>query len=263
MAAYWAPASAAISAWLTAVTGYPAVRANLNVKRPTGRYLTYLRTSGALPQGPLLTSGVECPNVQDRVVTVTVDTPAPGSVSIDLIESGVRTTYSYTNAGGENSQDMRDGLLAELAAAAAVVADDGDARLTITGDFGYENESGCTAVVNQDELLVDRYTPTTLTLSVQSFVDAPAPDALADAYDPDAVSILETVVESLATDAIAGLQALDIEPMSATAPVDISQLIGTEIQGRAAVTITFRLLLSSQHTTPRLTAADDPAVTTP
>lgn len=254
-----------MSAWLTAVTGETAVRADLNVKRPSGaRYLTYKRITGALPLGPVGRAGVEVLTLQDRVVELTVDSPAPAAVSVDLIEAGARTTYSYTNAGGENSQEMRDGLLAELASATAVAAAGPDARLTITGDFGHENEAGCVAVVQQDELLADRCGLVEFGLSVQAFRDDPGPDALPAAYDPDAMALVEQVIDSLGDrEAIAGLTALDVEPIAATAPQDITALIGTEMQSRAVTTITFRALQTSQRTVPRLTAADDPSVTLP
>lgn len=260
----WASISAALSAWLSAVTGVTAVRADLNVKRPTGAYLTYKRITGALPRGDISNAGYRCTTRQDRVIDLAVDSPAPASVSIDLIEAGVRTTYTYANAGGENSQDMRDGLLAALAAATATVAVGPDARLTITGDFGYENEAGCAVTETQLELVEDRYVVAEFGLSVQAFRDDPGPDAAPAAYDPDAMALIESVLASLSDRAaLAGLIALDVEPVSATAPADITTLVGTEMQSRAVTTITFRTLLEAQRTEQRLTAAEDPTLTLP
>lgn len=257
----WATISPAISAWLSAVTGATAVRADLNVKRPAGAYLTYKRITGALPRGDIANAGYRCTTRQDRVVDLAVDSPAPASVSLDLIEAGVRTTYTYNNTGGESSQAMRDGLLAALAAATAVVAAGPDARLTITGDFGYANASGCVATETQRELVEDRYLVAEFGLSVQAFRDAPAPDAAPSAYDPDAMALIESVLVSLSDRAVlADLIALDVEPISATTPVDITALVGTEMQSRAATTITFRTLLHTQRTEQRMVAAEDPTL---
>ncbi|NJN05426.1 MAG: hypothetical protein HC814_02120, partial [Rhodobacteraceae bacterium] len=80
-------------------------------------------------------------------------------------------------------------------------------------------------------------------------------------YDEAAMVLVESVIASLDDPStFAALQALDVEPISATAPIDITALTGTELQSRAVTTITFRAIRTTTRTAPRLVAADDPEI---
>lgn len=250
----------ALSAWLSSASGTVAVAGNQSAPRPASPYLTYVRATGFLPLAPVTAAAHSDVALQDRVVRFVV-TPGAPTVAISLIENGVETAYSHTNTGSQTPTELRDALLSLLGAADAAVAADGSDALTITGQFGYADETGGTATVIQNELLESRYAVGEFVVSVQAFVDHPSPDAGALPYDEHAMVLIEKVVDALDDPAsFAALSALDVEPVSATAPIDITALTGTELQSRAVTSITFRAIRTTTRTSPRLVAADDPEI---